>query len=159
MFEVPVSVYEDGAKLLTVEHRRELPQAKTTGYLTWLKNHPRIESEGAIDVLYHSEGTISEAATASVYIVRDGKIIAPGDGVLWGTVGGWTLKLAEEAGIPVEQRDVELVEVFSADECFLTSSVRNVVPITRVDDETIGDGKPGAVTKRLMELYAASIES
>ena len=94
LFDVPASVYVDGAKLLAVEHRRELPEAKTTGYLTWLRHHPRLDAEGAMDLLYHSDGVVSEAATASFYVVRDGRILAPQGGVLWGTVGSWVLELA-----------------------------------------------------------------
>ena len=96
LFEVPDSVYETGAKLLAIEHSRELPEAKTTGYLTWLRHHARLDDEGAMDLLYHSGGVISEAATASVYVVRDGRILAPKGGVLWGTVGSWVLELAAE---------------------------------------------------------------
>jgi D-alanine transaminase/branched-chain amino acid aminotransferase len=64
LFDVPESVYRTGTKLLAVEHRREFPEAKTTNYLTWLRDHPRIEGAGAMDLLYHDRGVISEAATA-----------------------------------------------------------------------------------------------
>ena len=94
LFEVPARVYEVGAKLLLREHRRELPEAKTTNYLTWLRNHDEIDAAGALDVLYHADGRISEAATASFYIVREGRIHAPDEGVLYGTVGTLVLELA-----------------------------------------------------------------
>ena len=63
LFDVPEAVYTEGAKLLTVQHLRELPEAKTTNYLTWLRNHPRIEREGAIDLLYHDGRVISRACS------------------------------------------------------------------------------------------------
>ena len=151
MFEVPQEVYESGAALITEPHARQFPEAKTTNYLTWLKNHPRIDEAGAMDVLYHDCGIISEAATASFYIVSDGSIHAPASNVLWGTVGSLVIERASRE-IPVVYRDIPLDEVFAADEAFLTSSVRGVVPIVRVDDRTIGDGSVGPVTTRLMEL-------
>lgn len=155
MFSVPAHFYERGAKLLAVEHRREVPEAKTTNYLTWLRNHPRIEAEGALDLLYHDGEIISEAATASFYVVRDGVILAPDSGVLWGTVGDYVLELARGTH-RVEFRQVTLAETLAADECFLTSSVRGVVPITRIDDHEIGDGEPGPVSRDLMARFNAS---
>jgi len=152
LFDVPASFYETGAKLLAVEHRREFPEAKTTNYLTWLRNHARIDSEGALDLLYHDRGVVSEAATASFYVVKDGRILAPGSGVLWGTVGSRVLDLAREV-YEVVLCEVTMDDVLGADECFLTSSVRDVVPIVRIDDETIGDGSVGPVTRDLMARY------
>jgi len=152
LFEVPGSVYEYGTKLLAAEHQRELPEAKTTGYLTWLLNHARLEEEGAMDLLYHSGGVISEAATASFYVVRDGKILAPGTGVLWGTVGVRVLEAAADE-FDVVYRDISLVEAIQADECILTSSVRGVVPVTRIDEHVIAEGTVGPVTRRLMQIF------
>jgi branched-subunit amino acid aminotransferase/4-amino-4-deoxychorismate lyase len=95
---------------------------------------------------------ISEAATASFYIVRDSRVFAPEKGVLWGTIGSLVLDLAtphyETAFGPVS-----LDEALAADEAFLTSSVRGVVPIVRLDDRAIGDGAPGPVTRELMRLF------
>ena len=82
LHEPPAEVYERGAKLLTEEHERELPLAKTTDYLTMLANRPRVAAEGALDLLYHTGGRITEAASASFYIVSDGRIVAPPSGVL-----------------------------------------------------------------------------
>lgn len=155
LFDVPESVYRTGAKLLSVEHRREFPQAKTTNYLTWLKNHPRIENEDAMDLLYHDRGLISEAATASFYVVQDGRILAPKDGVLWGTVGRHVLELASEH-FEIVYCDITLDAALNADECFLTSSVRGVVPVCLIDETPVGDGGVGPVTKKLMALFRDS---
>ncbi len=154
LFEVPEAVYHEGAKLLAVRHSREFPEAKTTNYLTWLHNHPRIEAEGALDLLYHDGRIISEAATASVYVVKDGMILAPASGVLRGTVGNRVLELAAEH-YEVVLGEISLEQLYSAEECFLTSSVRDVVPITRIDEKVIGTGEVGPVTTELMKLYRA----
>jgi len=152
LFDVPAEVYESGAKLITREHRREFPEAKTTNYLTWLHSHPLIEESGALDVLYYNDGFVSEAATASFYIVRAERIFAPKDGVLWGTIGTFVLELAREY-YEVVLGDIPLEDAFGADEAFLTSSVRGVVPITRLDDRPVGDGRVGPITRHLMRLY------
>ena len=152
LFDVPAEYYEKGAKLLSMEYRREFPEAKTTNYLMWLRGHAELERQGALDLLYHCAGVVSEAATASFYAVKNGRILAPGKGVLHGTVGARVLELAR-AWCEVETRDVTMEEVLGADECFLTSSVRDVVPITRIDDRVIGDGAVGPLTRTLMALY------
>ncbi len=156
LFDVPSQYYETGAKLLTREYRREFPEAKTTNYVTWLHSHPLIEEAGALDVLYYSDGLISEAATASFYVVKDGCLHAPREGVLWGTVGTHVLDLAAQH-YPVVYRDIRIEEAFAADEAFLTSSVRGVVPITQLDDRPVGDGAVGAITRHLMALYRESV--
>lgn len=151
LFEVPAALYEAGAKLLLREYQRELPEAKTTNYLTWLRNHDAIDAGGALDLLYHYEGKVSEAATASFYVVRNGRILAPSEGVLYGTVGRMVLELAA-AEFAIDYGDLLLDEVLTADEAFLTSSVRGVIPIVQLDDHVVGDGRVGPITKRLMGI-------
>jgi len=150
---LPASVYESGGKLLTKRHRREVPEAKTTNYLTMLRYHDQIVDAGALDLLYHDGSHVAEAASASFYVVKDGAIFAPGDGVLWGTVGSLVLQLAAENGREVVLGEVALEDAFGADEAFLTSTTRGVVPIVRLDDSKIGDGAVGPVTRELMEAY------
>jgi branched-chain amino acid aminotransferase len=90
--------------------------------------------------------------------VSDGVILAPSDEVLWGTVGTYVLDSLCE-GHEVEYRDVTVGEALAADEAFLTSTTRGVVPIVRLDDHTIGDGTPGPVTRELMARWQAVLAS
>ncbi len=96
LHEPPAALYETGGKLLTHRHRREVPEAKTTNYITMLKHRSRVGDEGALDLLYHDGQRVTEAASASVYFVRGSTILAPKDSVLWGTIGSYVLDLAEE---------------------------------------------------------------
>ena len=96
LHEPPAELYETGATLLTNHHRREFPQAKTTNYLTMLQNRPLLAENDALDLLYHDGERVFEAASASFYFVRDGRILAPADDVLWGTVGSFVLERALE---------------------------------------------------------------
>ncbi len=157
LHEPPAEVYELGGKLVTEEHRREAPLAKTTNYLTMLRHKPRLAEEGALDLLYHGDGRLYEAASASFYVVRDGVILAPKDEVLRGTVGEWVLERA--AGrFPIEYAEVPIDDCFSADEAFLTSTTRGVVPIVALDEARIGDGRPGPITRELMALWREGIQ-
>ncbi len=151
MFAMPEHYYTEGAQLLAVEHRRELPEAKSTNYLTWLRNHHRLDETGAVDLLYHANGYVSEAATASFYVVKDGRIYAPDSGVLHGTVGTMVLELASEQ-FEIVRGPITMEQTLAADETFITSSVRGVVPIVRIDDHLIGSGTVGPVVRTLMGL-------
>jgi branched-chain amino acid aminotransferase len=150
------SLYEDGGGLLLDRHLRECPEAKTTNYLTMLRNRARTAEAGAMDLLYHDGERVYEAASASVYFVRDGRIFAPRDSVLWGTVGSLVLEMAGD-DYKVVTGDIALADALAADEVFLTSTTRGVVPIVRLDDVTVGDGTPGPVTRDLMARWAEAL--
>jgi len=152
----PDSLYAEGGKLVSHLHRRETPLAKTTNYLTMIQHRPSTEAAGALDLLYHDGEHVFEAASASVYFVRGNTILAPRDSVLWGTIGSYVLELARTR-YDVLFTDVTLADAFSADEVFLTSTTRAVVPITAIDDTVIGDGKPGAITRELMAAYDEAV--
>jgi len=152
----PASLYENGGALLTEKHKRELPGAKTTGYLTMLLNRDKTAEAGAMDLLYHDGEHVFEAASASVYFVRDGRIYAPADCVLWGTVGSLVLELAADE-YEVVVGEIALADALAADEVFLTSTTRGVVPIVRLDDAPVGDGQPGPVTRDLMARWSDAL--
>ncbi|MCL2503951.1 MAG: aminotransferase class IV [Coriobacteriia bacterium] len=147
------NVYEDSVGLMLVEHARELPQAKSTNYLTMLKRMPDAKETGNMSILYHKDGRISEAASASFYIVKDEVILAPSAGVLYGTVGPRILALAEKSGHRVIRGQITLDDALAADEAFITSTTRGVVPIVRLSQNTIGTGRPGPVTRKLIGLF------
>jgi len=148
----PASLYEAGGRLVTHEHKREVPEAKTTNYITMIQNKPRLAEAGALDLLYHDGERAFEAASASVYSVRGTTIYAPETQVLWGTIGSLVLDWAQ-GRFEVVRADVSLDDVLGADEVFLTSTTRGVVPIVAIDERVIGDGTVGPVTKTLMDGY------
>ena len=121
-----------------------------------LSNRPRVTAEGALDLLYHRNGTISEAASASFYLVRGRTILAPASDVLWGTVGTFVVELASEH-YPVERTELTLDDAYAADEAFLTSTTRGVVPIVSLDDTLIASGSVGPVTADLVARYRRAL--
>lgn len=150
------ATYAGGAKLVTHEHQRECPAAKSTNYLTLLAHQQRVSEAGAIDLLYHENGRISEAATASFYVVKDGRILAPKDDVLPGTIGQLVLDLVAD-DYEIAYVDVSVEDVFDAEEAFLTSTTRGVVPIVEIDGRPVGDGSVGPVTAVLMARFLSAI--
>ena len=157
LHEPPDEVYERGGALLAEHHVRELPEAKTTNYLTMLQARSRCAEAGALDLLYHDGERVFEAASASVYFVRGGRIFAPRGGVLWGTVGSLVLELAGD-DYEVDFGDISLGDALCADEAFLTSTTRGVVPIVRIDDAPVGTGQPGPITRDLMARWREALQ-
>lgn len=142
LHEPPPEIYLKGARLMLVEHQRELPAAK---------------SSGALDLLYHDGTRVLEAATASVYFVRDGEVLAPDSDVLRGTVGELILGLAGPHH-PVRHTTVTLEDAFSADEVFLTSTTRGVVPIVMLDESPVGTGDVGPITSELITRFRSALD-
>lgn len=106
--------------------------------------------------LVRDDRSVSEGAVSNAYIVsKDGELVTHplDEHVLGGITRDVVLKLARKAGIPVAERAFNTVEIGSAREAFITSTSANVLPVVKVDDSLIGDGKPGPVTRQLQELY------
>ncbi len=143
--------YAEGVKLLTVDYVRPIPTIKTTNYT--LPCHLSVDwkAEGAEDVLYHHQGIVSESSRSNVFMVKEGKISTPKSNILLGITRRHTLEIAGN----VEVRDITLKEIKAADEVFITSTTKRILPITQVDDDFIADGKVGSLTRSLMAQFEA----
>ncbi|MGX9962247.1 aminotransferase class IV [Roseomonas sp. F4] len=120
-------------------------QARTDGYDSAL--------------LLTSRGKVSEAAAACLFLVRDGVLVTPGKSsdILESVTRETVLVLAAEAGLTVEQRDVDRTELYVAEEVFLCGTGQELVAVTSVDRLPVGDGKPGPVTRQLQAAYEAVV--
>jgi branched-chain amino acid aminotransferase len=154
----PRALYTDGARVGTLEHRREFPEAKTLNYLAAVKarNSPRFR--GMLEVLYLDRGRVLEASTSNVFAFLGDVLVTPGADILPGITRQVVLEIAKPV-FPVEVRDLTWAEMARATEAFLTSTSKEVVPVTRIDDLAVGDGKVGANTRRLMALFAERVRA
>ena len=110
---------------------------------------------GADDAWMVEDGAITEGTSNNAYIVRNGTIVTRqlGTEILHGITRAAVLRLAREAQMAVEERAFTPDEARAADEAFVTSASSFVMPVVRIDDATIGDGRPGPVARRLREIY------
>lgn len=149
--------YKAGAALQPTPEGRPYPLIKTTNYLVGL-----MQCAGRSDVLeclYCPDGEITETLRSSFFLCKDGKIItAPTGRVLGGVTRNIILQLAGENGFSTEERCPLVSELDGADEAFLTSSWKEVMPVTRIGDKQIGSGKPGPVSAHLLKLFRSSLE-
>ena len=129
---------------------------KTIGLLPASMAKEAALAQGADDAWLYEEGYITEGSSNNAYIVNpDGEILTRqlGNEILAGITRAAILRLSGETAIPVIERPFTVDEARQANEAFVTSATTFVYPVIRIDGRTIGDGKPGAVTKRLRELY------
>ena len=146
--------YEGGAAVVTVEMGRHLPEAKSINYLpgiTAQKQALKVNPE-SIEAIYRVNGKVVEGTRSNTFIFKDGRWITPAAEVLLGITRAEAIKLIE-ADDNLEQRDITLDEFYDADEVIITSSTKEIIPVVRVDDATIGSGVPGDNSKRLMRQW------
>jgi D-alanine transaminase len=113
------------------------------------------KSEGKDDAWMVEDGLVTEGTSNNAYIVKDGKIVTRhlGNEILHGITRAAVLRFAREAQMQVEERSFSIEEAQDADEAFITSASAFVMPVVEIDGVKLGDGKPGAVSRRLREIY------
>ncbi|MBN1289636.1 MAG: branched-chain-amino-acid transaminase [Actinobacteria bacterium] len=157
----PDEVYRDGLKIITVATRRNnpdalSPQIKSLNYLNHILAHFEVVNASADEgLMLNDQGYITECVVDNFFIVMDGKVITPPTnvGALHGITREAVFRLCAEHSIMIEEQNLSLVEAYMSDEAFLTGTAAEIAPITYIDDRPIGDGKPGPVTKRLMDAF------
>ncbi|WP_225000252.1 aminotransferase class IV [Cesiribacter sp. SM1] len=155
----PQAAYTEGVSLLTNEYLRDWPQVKHTNYLNAIRHWPRVSAAGATEILYYWQDEVLECSRSNFFIVKGGKLItSTTEYILAGITRAGVLALAREQGIKTEERIFSLEEVWQADEAFITGTTKRVMPVIKIDDRPIGNGKPGPVSQRLLQLWAAQVE-
>lgn len=145
------------ASLILHEYLREYPEIKTINYLTSNLLHRQKQAAGAIDVLYHKDGIVSEASRSNLFVIRDGELITPASNVLQGVTRKHLMNLADKT-MKVCTSDLTVEDVLMADEVFISSTLKEVLPITSIDGNQIGDGKPGQRTLNLRQQFSDYIQ-
>jgi branched-chain amino acid aminotransferase len=148
----PATRYTEGASLITVDLERFMPTVKSLNYISAIMGQKRAAAAGAIEALYCTpEGELSECTTSNLFLFHGDRLSTPEAAVLPGITRAFVLELAEDI-FEVVRRPVFYQEFRTADECFITSTTKEVMPIVRVDDVVIGSGRPGPRTLRLLRL-------
>ncbi len=148
-FNYQNQVFEKGLKLITHEHQRQLPSIKTIDYLKAIYLQPTIKAAGADDVLYFFNGLVTECPRANFFIVSDQEeVLTPKENILQGVTRKHVLTLK---GYTIKEVNINIEMLASAKEAFISSSTKNILPVTSIGGKQIGDGKPGPITRDLYE--------
>ncbi|MES2653713.1 MAG: aminotransferase class IV [Bacteroidota bacterium] len=152
-FEIDKTSFNTGMKLVTYGHQRQLPTIKTIDYLQAIRLQLYIKENLADDVLYHSNGFLRECPRANFFMVKGNTVITPKTDILRGITRSKILGLKIE-GYTITEQDFNLSDLATADEAFISSSTKNALPVLAIDGKSIGDGKPGEITRKINEqLY------
>ncbi|HUT09577.1 MAG TPA: branched-chain-amino-acid transaminase [Thermoguttaceae bacterium] len=157
----PPELYEKGLEIITVSTVRNHPatlnpRIKSLNYLNNILAKIEGLQAGCIEALMlNHRGEVAECTGDNIFLVRNGRIATPPNeaGILEGITRDAVIGLAREQGIEVREVPLTRHDVYIADECFLTGTAAEVVPVVKVDSRTIGDGTPGKTTRRLMERF------
>lgn len=147
-----------GVALKPVYTQRPFPEAKSTNYLTGYV--PMIGAKpNEFEALYIVNGEITESTASSFFMCKDGKIItAPVGKVLRGITREILITLLRENNFVVEERCPLESELASADEAFISGSVKEVLPIIKIGNQIIGNGHPGPVSKHVHKLFLSNLK-
>jgi branched-chain amino acid aminotransferase len=152
-------LFARGYTLMTTRLQREAPEAKTSNYTAAVRALKEAARRGADDALFVNEQDhVQEATRSNFFLFRGDTLVTPRAEVLIGITRNIVLELAR-GRFSIEERPILREELARAEEAFVTSSSREIVPVVRIDDLTIGDGRPGPRTTELEQRFIALIES
>lgn len=152
--QFPDQWYENGIHIITTDITRYIPGAKSIDYIRAIITLSNARAAGAVESVYvDGEGQVLEGTTSNLFAVIKGQLTSPAIDILPGVTRDVVLDLTAAEFKP-QLTVIRKEDILAADELFLTSSNKEVLPVTTVDGVTIGTGKPGAVTTRIMKLFA-----
>ena len=158
----PQEMYDNGLTVITASTRVPPPvcidpQVKTTGkYINSISAKMEANRVGAGEALMlNMAGNVAEATGDNVFFVRNGEVVTPptSEGALPGITRATVMEICKESGIPCREAVTTLFDIYMADEAFLTGTAAEVIPMVVLDEKTIGDGKPGAITNKIINRF------
>ncbi len=159
----PQEFYQRGMEIVTVPTTRNLhsalnPAIKSLNYLNNVLARIEANTAGCEEaILLNAEGFVCECTGDNVFIIKERHLFTPplSAGALYGITRRVVMEMAQESGLTVSEPNLTRYDLFNADECFLTGTGAELVPIVKIDGRVIGEGKRGPVTEKLMTQYRA----
>jgi len=157
----PQEHYDNGLSIVTVPTRRINPAAlpstvKSLNYLNNILGKIEARQFGALEaIMLNDQGYIAECTADNIFIVHKGEILTPAasQGALKGVTRGTIFDIAVEIGVPIREANLTRYDAWCADECFLTGTGAEVIPVVKLDGREIGTGKPGPITQRVLASF------
>jgi branched-chain amino acid aminotransferase len=157
----PAEHYTTGLSIVTVPTRRTNPAAlspavKSLNYLNNILAKIEARQAGALEaILLNDQGYVAECTGDNIFIVHKGEILTPAasQGALKGITRDTIFDIAKEIGVPIREADLTRYDVWCADECYLTGTGAEVIPVVKLDGREIGTGKPGTITQKVLTAF------
>jgi branched-chain amino acid aminotransferase len=163
----PDEMYLNGLSMITCATRVPSPDAidpriKCTGkYINNIMAKMEANRVGAGEgIMLNQQGYVAEATGDNVFVIREGVIVTPppSSGCLKGITRQAAMDLATELGFTVREETLSVYDIYTADECFLTGTAAEVIPAVVLDERSIGSGKPGPITNRVIDAFRAHVK-
>ena len=159
----PPELYARGMDIVTVPTVRNLhsalnPAIKSLNYLNNILAKIEANNAGVEEaVMLNAEGFVAECTADNLFIIKNGEVFTPplSAGALYGITRQTVIELAQASGLKVSEPNLTRYDLFNADECFLTGTGAEIMPVVKIDGRVIGAGKPGKLTRALVEKYHA----
>jgi branched-chain amino acid aminotransferase len=159
----PAELYERGMEIVTVPTTRNLhsalnPAIKSLNYLNNILAKIEANNAGCEEaIMLNAEGFVAECTGDNVFIIQEGRLLTPplSAGALYGITRRTVMEMATESAISVAETNLTRYDLFNAEECFLTGTGAELIPVVKIDGRVIGNGKPGVITRRLVKHYRA----
>ncbi len=159
----PPEFYQKGMEIITVPTVRSLhsalnPAIKSLNYLNNILAKIEANNAGCEEaIMLNAEGFVAECTGDNLFIVKEGKLLTPplSAGALYGITRKVVMEIALASGLEVGEPNLTRYDLFNAEECFLTGTGAELVPVVKIDGRVIGNGRPGPVTRRLVNQYHA----
>src|SRR3954470_24387851 len=163
----PMEMYERGLDIITVPTVRNLhsalnPAIKSLNYLNNILAKIEANNGGCEEaIMLNAEGFVAECTGDNIFIVKANQLLTPplSAGALYGITRGVVMELARQSGLQVGEPNLTRYDLFNADECFLTGTGAEVVPVVKIDGRVIGAGVPGPKTLELVKKYHELVQS
>jgi branched-chain amino acid aminotransferase len=163
----PARTFTEGIRVALVDVRRNHPQAlnpmiKSNNLMNnALAMQQALRRGGEEALMQNQAGELVECSQSNFFLVRRGELLTPPltAGLLPGITRIYVMELAAELGIPVREVTLHPSDLATADEAFITGTTREVTPVVAVDDQTIGSGKPGPISQRLLEAFRTRVDA
>lgn len=149
---LPDVLFKKGVSLMIHKFQRYAPEAKTTNYIEAVRLQGERKKQKAYEILYTENGNIRECSTSNFFLIKGDTLITPINNILHGITRKIVLGIAKQH-FNIEEREVSVSELETADEAFITGANKKVLPIVKVGDIKIGNGKVGEKSKLLYRLF------
>jgi branched-chain amino acid aminotransferase len=159
----PHGLYEQGMAIVTVPttrnaHNAVNPAIKSLNYLNNILAKIEANIAGVEEaIMLNAQGYVAECTGDNIFLVKSGQLFTPplSAGALYGITRRVVIEMAQEAGLPVSEPNLTRYDLYNADECFLTGTGAEVIPVVKIDGRVIGNGRPGPITRDLKRKYHA----
>lgn len=153
-------MYQNGVKTITRKLHRQNPKAKLTNFV---ERSSAIRQELLPEIneviMISDDGELLEGLSSNFFGVMDGTVFTAEQGVLDGITRKIVIEISRNLSIPLQMKAVRADRMESLDEAFITSASRSVLPVTAMDGRPVGDGRPGKITRRILDAYTAKVEA